>query len=152
MFLNILFLSFVLINSIFTVSAECVMPPNVYVEMAQSSNIKAIAEVVKVEVLENGKHSASKKIHFRLIDSFNGEMPKEFTGTCQSIDRLWQIPMEGGTIYQYPNIGETVYVTVAINGGMITSYTVLNEQTKEQFEKKRSKIQYGIGSAWIEEN
>jgi hypothetical protein len=131
-------------------SAEAVMPPGHYARMAEASKIKAIAVVKSVQVIERTKLSTHKRVVFDLKHPFNEAVPETFSGTCYSVDHAWQEPGAGGTIYHYPSAGAAVYVTVASDGGSITSYTVLNEAAEEQFLQNPGRIRYGMGKAYLE--
>ena len=122
------------------VSGEAVMPPEHYGNMARQSKVRAIAVVESVRVVETTQHSTAKEVVFRLRHSFSGELPEFFSGTCFSVDHVWQQPMAGGTIYFYPGQGELVYVTVGRIGGTITSYTHLDENLESFFIDNNDKI------------
>ena len=131
-------------------SAGAVMPPAHYARVAGASKIKAIAVVKSIQVMERTKRSTYKQVVFELKRPFSDGVPKTFSGTCYSVDHAWQEPGAGGTIYHYPVEGATVYVTVAAEGGTITSYTVLNEAAEREFMQNPGKIRYGMGSAYLE--
>ena len=112
--------------------SQAVMPPEHYDEVARASEIKAIALVEKVEIMEEGKRSTRKRVSFRLQRSLDKSTPQTFTGICYSVDHSWQDPGVGGTIYYYPQKGEKVLVTVSSNGSLITSYTTLTPELEQE--------------------
>lgn len=130
--------------------ACAVMPPDHYARMAENSKIKATASVESVKVLETGKHCSLKKVIFRLRHSFSDNISEVFSGTCYSVDHDWQQPLAGGTLYFYPEKGDLVFVTVAGDGGTITSWTYLNDVMEELFIDNKDKIRYGMGNAWLD--
>jgi len=130
--------------------AGAVMPPDHYRRMAEESKIKAIAVVKSVEVIERTKRSTHKRLVFEMKHAFSTEVPETFTGTCYSVDRAWQDPGVGGTIYYYPAEGTTVFVTVAADGGPITGMVILNEETEKRFMAHPERIRYGMGGARLE--
>lgn len=132
--------------------AGAVMPPDHYRRMAEESKIKAIALVTSVEVIERTKRSTLKRVVFKMKHPFSPDLPETFTGTCYSVDRPWQDPGAGGTIYYYPAEGTTVFVTVAADGGMITGMVTLNEETEKQFMAHPERIRYGVGGAYLEDD
>ncbi len=127
-----------------------VMPPEHYSRMAEQSSIKAVAIVESVEVLETTRQNTRKKAVFLLKHSFSDDIPENFSGTCCSVDFPWQNPMAGGTIYFYPEAGDLVYVTVAKDGGSITSYTHINDALESLFIDNPDRIRYGMGNAWLD--
>ncbi|HQO83778.1 MAG TPA: hypothetical protein PLS21_07275 [Synergistales bacterium] len=131
-------------------TASGVMPPDHYAEMSERSKIKATALVLSVEILETTKEHTMKRVSFFLRHPFSDGVPDHFSGICFSVDWPWQSPMAGGTIYFYPETGDKVYVTVASNGGGITSYTYLNEGLESLFVDNPDKIRYGMGNAWLD--
>lgn len=132
--------------------AVAVMPPDHYRRMAEESKIKAIAVVKSVEVIERTKRSTLKRVVFEMKHPFSVDAPRSFTGTCYSVDRAWQDPGVGGTIYYYPVKGTTAFVTVAADGGMITGLVILNEEIEKQFMAHPERIRYGVGGAYLEES
>jgi hypothetical protein len=135
---------------IFAGSAAGVMPPEHYARMAENSRIRATAVVDSVEVLETTKESTRKKVVFSLRHDFGMEVPEIFSGICFSVDWPWQKPMAGGTIYFYPEKGDLVFVTVAADGGHITSYTYLDENLETLFVGNPDRIRFGMGDAHLE--
>jgi len=135
--------------------ALSVLPPKYYKEAIHSSTIKAIAVVEKVEILNETNRSTFKKVLFKLKKAFPGKIfykkvPQEFSGLCYSVDRKWQDPGVGGTIYYYPTKGEKVLVTVSSAGGSITSYTPISPTFEEELKKNSLKnIEFGMGHAVI---
>lgn len=131
-----------------TVSA--VMPPKHYARQVETSNIKAVAVVEDVTVLQETKRATRKEVVFRLERSFGKEAPVHFRGTCYSVDQKWQKPGVGGTIYFYPVKNQRVLVTVSSNGGAITSYTSLNDALKAQLNAHGLKnIAFVMGHARV---
>ena len=104
--------------------ANAVMPPHYYQTLAKKAKIKAIAVVERVEVLREDRRSSTQRVQFRLEKAFFGsDVPKNFSGNCESVLHFWQKPGVGGTIYYYPHKGDRVFVAVSNNGGSIYSYT-----------------------------
>lgn len=138
--------------------AFAVLPPEVYKRAIDSSDIKAVAVVKKVEVLNETNRSTFKKVFFKLEKSltrgfFQKKVPLEFSGLCSSVDHKWQNPGVGGTIYQYPREGARVLVTVGSDGGSITSYTTLSPAFEEELNQNGLKnIKFGMGSASIKKS
>lgn len=132
-----------------------VLPPEVYKRAIDSSDIKAIAVVKKVEIIYETNRSTFKKVFFKLEKSltrglFHKKVPKKFSGSCYSVDHKWQDPGFGGTIHHYPWKGEMVLVTVGSDGGSITSYTTLSPAFEEELRKNGLKnIDFGMGHASI---
>ena len=130
--------------------AMAVLPPSHYQKEALQSGIKAIAVVDDVSVIDETKRYTSKKVTFRLEQSFSeGEIPDSFTGSCVSVDHTWQEPGVGGEIYYYPGKGERVFVTIASDGGPITSYTPLTPQLEAAMTKSPEEIRYKMGKAYV---
>ncbi|MFA7364621.1 MAG: hypothetical protein WCZ25_12175 [Aminobacteriaceae bacterium] len=140
----------VFLFSAFCFPAESVMPPDVYARMSEQSKIKATAVVEEVKTLEITRQSTWKSVVFSLKHPMSKGVPEKFSGTCYSVDHEWQQPPAGGTIYFYPEKGDLVYVTVAADGGSITSYTYLNDVMESLFIDNAEKIRYGMGNAWLD--
>ncbi|MCW7754729.1 hypothetical protein OOT00_12130 [Desulfobotulus sp. H1] len=132
-------------------SAQAVMPPDFYARLAENSGVKAIARVADIEILEKNRRSTQKRVRFELIHSMGPPVGEVFYGTCFSVDYSWQQPGEGGTIYFYPVRGVLVFVTIAADGGSITSYTPITEKSAGLFVQNPERIRYGMGRAWLEE-
>ena len=130
--------------------AGAVREPEYYAKTAMASRIKAIAVVLTVDTIEQNRQMTFKRVTFRLKHPFSDNVPASFNGTCFSVDRTWQDPGVGGTIYHYPEKGQTVFVTIAADGGSITSYTVLDEESEKRFIKNPGKIRYSFGKASVE--
>ena len=130
--------------------AAGVMPPEHYARMAENSKIRATAVVDSVKVLETTKESTTKKVIFSMRHGFGTYVPETFSGICFSVDWPWQSPMAGGTIYFYPEKGDLVFVTVAADGGPITSYTYLDENLETLFVGNPDRIRFGMGNAYLE--
>lgn len=132
-----------------------VMPPKYYKKAIQSSKIKAIAVVEKVEIIYETNRSTFKQVFFKLEKSlarglFHKKVPKEFSGSCYSVDHKWQDPGVGGTIHHYPWKGAKVLVTVSSDGAGITSYTTLSPAFEEELRKNGlNNIEFGMGHASI---
>ena len=140
----------VFLFSAFCISAESVMPPDVYARMSEQSKVKATAVVEEVKILETTRQSTWKSVVFRLRHPMSEGVPEQFSGTCYSVDHEWQQPPAGGTIYFYPEMGDLVYVTVAADGGTITSFTYLNDVMESLFTDNIDKIRYGMGNARLD--
>jgi len=138
------------VSFLFVSSAGAVMLPDVYARMSEQSKIKATAVVESVKILEKNSHSTLKLVTFSLRHPMTGNVPEQFSGTCYSVDHEWQQPPAGGTIYFYPEMGDLVYVTVAADGGTITSYTYLNDVMESLFTDNMDKIRYGMGNARLD--
>ena len=132
-----------------------VLPPEVYKRAIDSSDIKAIAVVEKIEILDETNRSTFKRVFFKLEKSltsgvFHKKVPREFSGLCYSVAHKWQDPGFGGTIHHYPRKGAMVLVTVGSAGGGITSYTTLSPAFEEELRKNGLKnIEFGMGHASI---
>lgn len=131
--------------------ARAVLPPDVYAERSEASKIKAIAKVYNVKSLDVGKHSTTKEVSFKLEHAVSSSVPKIFTARCESVETAAQKrnSIEGGTIYFYPRKGQRVYVTVAEDGGMITSMTPLTPELEKAIKETPEKIRYGMSKAYI---
>ncbi|NQU04430.1 MAG: hypothetical protein HQ589_09820 [Syntrophaceae bacterium] len=130
--------------------AMAVLPPSHYQKEALRSEIKAIAIVDDVAVIDVTKRYTSKKVTFRLEKSFaDGKTSDSFTGSCVSVDHTWQEPGVGGEIYYYPSKGERVFVTVSRDGGPITSYTPLTLELEAAVMKNPEDIRYKMGKAYV---
>ncbi len=135
-----------------------VLPPEVYKRAIDSSDIKAIAVVEKIEILDETNRSTFKQVFFKLekpltMGLFQEKMPREFSGLCYSVDHKWQNPGVGGTIHYYPRKGARVLVTVRSDGGSITSYTNLSPAFEEELNKNGLKnIKFGMGHAYIKKS
>lgn len=114
--------------------AWAILPPEVYARKARMSKIKAVAVVEAVKVMEETKRSTHKKVVFRLERAFSPQTPQTFSGTCYSVDRKWQNPGVGGTIYYYPTKGQRVLVTVSTDGGPITSFTPITSDLAAELD------------------
>ncbi len=57
--------------------ALCVLPPEVYKKAIHSSDIKALAIVEKVEILDETNRSTFKKVLFKLEKSFTSGFPPQ---------------------------------------------------------------------------
>ncbi len=133
-----------------TFPAWAVMPPSHYAQRAEESKIQALAVVESIKVLERGKHNTKKKVIFRLEHPFSDNIPDTFSGICYSVDHKWQKPLEGGTIHFYPQQGILAYVTVSADGGMMTTYTPLDETAAELFVENAGKIRHSMGGAYVD--
>lgn len=131
--------------------AGAVREPEYYAKTARASRIKAIAVVRSVDTIDQDSRRTLKRVTFQLKHPFSDNVPASFNGTCFSVDHKWQDPGVGGTIYYYPEKGQTVFVTIAAEGGSITSYTVLDEESEKRFIKNPGKIRYSFGKASVEQ-
>lgn len=144
-------ISFICLIILFWSAASlAVMPPYVYEERAQNSKIKAIAVVVRVEKIEETKQSTLNKIYFKTEKSIGPAAPAQFTAQCYSVDRKWQKPPVGGTLYYYPVEGQRVFVTVSADGGQITSYTKLTPELEKALLEDPGSVKFGMGEAYVE--
>lgn len=133
-------------------TASAVMPPEHYARAAEDSAIKAIAVVVDVTILKETRQSTRKEVLFRLERSFGKEAPRQFRGTCYSVDHASQQPMAGGTIYFYPQKGARVLVTVSDDGGPITSYTPVSDALNAELaDSGLANIAFQMGRARLQE-
>lgn len=123
-----------------------IMPPQVYAERSEASKIKAIATIVSVESDDTGFN----KVTFALEYGLTKDTPKTFVGTCMSVVTEKQKNMVGGTIYYYPNKGERVFVTIADDGGQITSMTDMTDALEAAIKKTPEKLRYGIRSVRVD--
>jgi hypothetical protein len=131
--IKMILFAFVLMTVLcFSATAMAVLPPKHYARQAELSEIKAVAVVQTVKILQKTKRATHKKIVFKLEQNFGQKVPEIFRGTCYSVDHKWQKPGVGGTIYYYPTKKERVLVTILKDGGPITSYTPLNDGLKTE--------------------
>ena len=139
-----------LLTGFTTSSAAAVMPPAHYDTLVQSSAIKAIAFVQEVKILEETKRSSRKEVFFRLVKAFGNDVPRQFRGTCYSVDHERQNPGVGGTIYYYPQKETKVLVTVSSDGGFITSYTLLSPELEQEVTVNGlTNISFALGRASV---
>jgi hypothetical protein len=126
------------------------MPPQHYAELATRSRIKAVAVVEEVTIRTETNRATGKEVLFRLERSFGEGTPRQFRGSCASVDHPWQRPMAGGTLYFYPQKGARVLITVSDNGGPITSYTPLNDELNAELTARGlTNIVFSMGRAVI---
>ncbi|HOW55905.1 MAG TPA: hypothetical protein PLR60_14795 [Syntrophorhabdaceae bacterium] len=130
--------------------AGAVREPEYYAKTAMASRIKAIAVVRSVDTIDQDSRRTLKRVTFDLKHPFSDNVPASFNGTCFSVDHKWQDPGVGGTIYHSPEKGQTVFVTIAADGGSITSYTVLDGESEKRFIKNPGKIRYTFGKALVD--
>ncbi len=141
-------LSLIIIFSL-TLPASAILPPKNYKQISENSEIKAIAKVKKVKIIDHDFGINTKRVTFTLIKSFSEkDIPEEFYGWCQSFDPyFWERkhPLVGGTVYHYPKKKQEVFVTVLKNNGRITTYTPLTLKLKAELELNGLKnIEYVI--------
>ncbi len=131
--------------------AGAVMPPVHYQLQAEASAIKAIARVEKVEPLDSSRRFSTQKTTFKLMgDPYRIGVSERFSGTSSAVLHIWQKPGVGGNVYLYPKVGELVFVTVAENGGAITSYTPLTPALEKSLMETPWRIRYGMRTAQVE--
>ncbi len=119
-------------------SIQAILPAEYYRESIKSSKIKAIAVVTDIKDIRATRRSTLKEVYFKTEKSFGDKIPEDFTGSCYSVDSRWQNPGVGGTIYYYPYKGERVFVAVGVDGGYITNYTRLSQESKLEEELQKN--------------
>ena len=135
-------------------SAFAVLPPQVYAERAEKSDIKAIAIVKGVTVLDHYNAVDEKRVTFERVKSFGRvQAPVTFTGLCKSVNKRWfeKGPGVGGDIYYYPEKGETVYVMIRTDGSEITSYTRLTPELEKALTSNFKSVKTKMGTAYVSE-
>lgn len=131
--------------------AFAVLPPYVYKERIEKSEIKAVAVVQSIKVLRTKRGIQSKMVTFKLGKAYFGtKVRATFAGQCESV-LPWGRPPVGGTIYLYPKVGERVFVTVGSNGGSITSYTRMSARLDEALQKDPNRLKPGMASVDVED-
>jgi len=135
----------------FCQTALAVLPPEYYRQKIQDSHVKAIARVVQIDRISHRNSVDEKKVVFQLIKNFGDSVPDLFIGICYSVNKRWweKEPMVGGTIYQYPQKGDKVYVTASFDGGLITSYTVLYPELEDALFFHPQDIEIGISEVRV---
>lgn len=127
------------------------MPPKVYRQAIENSLIKAVAKVDRVKTTHIGWRYSSQTTTFTLINPhFGTSVPQHFSGTSAAALWPWQKPDAGGKLYFYPKNGDTVFVTISKDGGIITSYTIATEPIIDALENTPEKIHFGLGVVFID--
>lgn len=132
--------------------AFAIMPPRVYAERSEKAEIKAIAVVTDVKVLEVGESYSTKRVTFETEYAITKDTKKKFIVFCKSVDSKEQEEniIFGGNVYFYPAKGERAFVTATGNGGEITSMTPLTPELEKAIRTAPETIRYGISSAGVE--
>lgn len=119
--------------------AYAVRHPDVYQQLIQKSEIKAVAVVKKVQITDWEMGHQTKKVWFETIKALNDTTPKEFTGYCMSYKNRWpwddSEPVEGGYIFHYPEKGEHVVVSVSENNAFIHSFSSIDKEMEQELMK-----------------
>ena len=133
---------FVALSGVLAASAAwAVLPPYVYKERIQNSQVKAMAVIQQVVLESSSEYLSRLVVTFRPIDG--GEA---FSGKCSTHDGTWQDMLAGPEIYYQPVPGHRVYVTIDKPGGSITSLSPLTPELKNAIENAPGTIIYGMGS------
>lgn len=133
--------------SVFMLQQVCMALPNPksWGEYAQKAKIKEVATVTKIKTDKKVENLVFKTVTFK-TDS------KTFTGKCTSERKTFRKSKQIiGSIHFNPKKGDLVYVTVAKDGGEISTYQPLTEEEAVQFKQNPQKIKYGLGTARIED-
>jgi hypothetical protein len=132
-------------------AAQAVMPPYVYERQARESKIKAIAVLEHMTVEGENNYSLTRKLRFKLEKSLAAEPAGDvFFGTCHSV-KPGGHPPPGGTIYYRPEAGKRYFVTIANDGGAITSLTLLTPVLEKALLYQPDKVQFSFGTARVKE-
>ncbi|PLW76642.1 hypothetical protein [Cohaesibacter celericrescens] len=136
---------------LFARASHALMQPQVYAERALSSDIKAIAVILEVNILNTGTRSTEKMVTFKTEYALTEKTSDRFSGSCHSVDTPEQEAntMVGGQIYFYPVQEQRVFVTVRSNGGVITSFTPITEELETAIREKPNRLRYGIGKVEV---
>ncbi|EGB15514.1 hypothetical protein DND132_2310 [Pseudodesulfovibrio mercurii] len=117
--------------------------------MAHESEIKAIATVVKVQIMANNADGTLKNVTFKTDYAITPYVPKNFIGGCKTLESGWQKRAEG-MVYFNPKPGQKVFVTVTTNGGAITSLTPMNAALDHVIRNEPYRLNYSHGKASIQ--
>ncbi len=126
-------------------TAWAVLPPYVYKERIQNSQVKVMAVIQQVVLESSSEYLSRLVVTFRPVDG--GEA---FSGRCATFDDSWQKMMMGGEIYYQPVPGHRVYVTIDMPGGNITSLSPLTPELKFAIENAPNTLIYGMGRVYLE--
>jgi hypothetical protein len=132
-------------------TASAVLPPEAYHKRIRESEVKGLAVVRKVDELSESRGVVNNRVTFAAVDLATLQPAGQtFTGTLYSRRPGAEIPV-GGTIYHAPQVGETVFVTVATPGGEVTSYTPLTARLLEALRKNTDTVVPGMGIVEVED-
>ncbi len=137
----------------FCVNAFAVLPPYIYKQREEESEIKAIAKVKSVKIIdrEPRKGRVYKKVEFELVEPLTVKnIPEVFTGHCYSVVKNKR-PMTSGTIYYYPIKGMKAYVSISSDGGYITNYYSLTDSQEQKLIEKFQKGTLLMGQVRIKD-
>ena len=135
-----IWISAMLVLGVFAVSAQAAIPFQSCVKQIQESEVKVIATVKSIEILDKRSDSHTKKITFKLEKSFSKiKIPKEFTG-----HRLgWTgdaVPGGWGFGPGCPKTGTRVFVTIRALEKEITSFTPMTPELYKALLHDRSRV------------
>lgn len=122
-------------------TAWAVLPPSVYKERIQNSQVKAMAVIQEVVLDSSNQYLSRLVVTFRPLDG--GEV---FSGRCATFDESWQKMLAGAEIYYRPVPGQRVYVTIDMPGGSITSLSPLTPELRDAVTNAPDSLVYGMGS------
>ncbi len=115
------------------------------------SQIKAIAQVTKIEVVKRAMEHTEAKVHFRRVKAIGGtKFGRLFTAKCFMTDSFFQRPNPKGPRLFKPKMKEQVYVTVLRDGGPLTSYTKITTELLNTLIKNPESVIIRDGKAVIE--
>ena len=130
-----------------------IMPPDTYRAAIRASEIKVVARVKAVTVVEETDIYIEKKVEFELLKSYGTVTPAAtFWGYCRGDTAKSFV---GGTIYYYPEAGEVAFVTLSgdAKSGNFTSYTLLSPELSDTLDKEGlDGLEYGIGEVFVKNN
>ncbi len=124
----------------FAVSAQAAIPFKYCVKNIQESEVKVIATVESIEILDKKSDSYTNKITFKLEKSLCAQrLPKKFTGhrigyTGDPVPGSW------GFAPGYIKIGARVFVTIRDLGKEITSYTPITPELFKALLHDRNRV------------
>ena len=115
------------------------------------SQVKAIAQVTKLEVIKRGMEHTELKVHFRRVKAIgDSKVPRKFTVQCFTTDSFFQKPNpKGPRLFKVRN-KERVYVTALRDGGPMTSYTKITTELLNTLIKSPELVVIKDGKAVIE--
>ena len=124
------------------------MPPEYLKESVQKSQIKTPAIVKKIKQIENKKGNRLIQVYF---ESMYQTPPYYFSGTCWTYKSRtpWDVPMTGPVFY-YPRKNQKVFVTIAADGGSITSFVEMNEKFIENLKTYPERLKFGAFGAYFD--
>ena len=115
------------------------------------SQVKAIAQVTKLEVIKRGMEHTELKVHFRRVKAVgSSKVPRQFTVKCFMKDSFFQKPNPKGPRLFKVKAKDRVYVTALREGGPMTSYTKITTELLNALIKSPEKVIIKDGKAIIE--